>query len=103
SAMFYLISTLYPLVARATYPLLGFPQYPGEVGSSDASDTKKEEARKAAADSIAEPLEVFHEFFIGDQGFIGGATPSIADLSLAATLEFVKVIDYKLPQWAQSY
>ena len=32
SAMFYLIGTLYPLVARATYPTLGFPQYPGEVG-----------------------------------------------------------------------
>ena len=32
SAMFYLIGTLYPLVARATYPTLGFPQYAGEVG-----------------------------------------------------------------------
>ena len=32
SAMFYLIGTLYPLVARATYPVLAFPQYPGEVG-----------------------------------------------------------------------
>ena len=27
SAMFYLIGTIYPLVARATYPTLGFPQY----------------------------------------------------------------------------
>ena len=34
SAMFYLIGTLYPLVARATYPTLGFPQYAGEVGTS---------------------------------------------------------------------
>ena len=32
SAMFYLVGTLYPLLARATYPALGFPQYPGEVG-----------------------------------------------------------------------
>ena len=32
SAMFYLIGTLYPLLARATYPALSFPQYPGEVG-----------------------------------------------------------------------
>ena len=31
----YLIGTFYPLVARATYPALGFPQYPGEVGTSD--------------------------------------------------------------------
>jgi hypothetical protein len=31
SAMFYLTGTFYPLVARATYPTLGFPQYAGEV------------------------------------------------------------------------
>ena len=41
SAMFYLIGTLYPLVARATYPALSFPQYPGEVGTSDADDAMK--------------------------------------------------------------
>ena len=40
---------------------------------------------------------------IGDQAFIGGTTPSIADIRLAATLEFLKVIDYKLPQWALDY
>ena len=33
SANFYLIGTLYPLLARATYPTLNFPQYPGEVGT----------------------------------------------------------------------
>ena len=36
NAMFYLIGTLYPLVTRATYPALGFPQYAGEVGTSAA-------------------------------------------------------------------
>jgi len=51
SAMFYLVGTLYPLVARATYPALGFPLYPGEVGASDASDAKKDEARKAAMEN----------------------------------------------------
>src|SRR6266540_838205 len=44
SAMFYLIGTLYPLVARATYPALGFPQYAGEVGTSDADDGMKAKA-----------------------------------------------------------
>src|SRR3954469_10300982 len=38
SANFYVIGTLYPLIMRAAYPTLGFPQYPGEVGSSDADD-----------------------------------------------------------------
>src|SRR5262249_2139220 len=41
NAMYYLIGTLYPLITRATYPTLGFPQYPGEVGSSTASDELK--------------------------------------------------------------
>jgi glutathione S-transferase len=31
SAMFYLIGTFHPLVTRATYPTVGFPQYRGEV------------------------------------------------------------------------
>ena len=47
SANFYLIGTLYPLVARATYPTLGFPQYPGEVATSDASDELKAQASSA--------------------------------------------------------
>src|SRR6185503_3094475 len=38
SAMFYLIGTVYPLLARATYPALGFPQYPGEVATSAADE-----------------------------------------------------------------
>jgi glutathione S-transferase len=103
SAMFYLIGTLYPLVARATYPRLGFPQYPGEVGASDAGADAKEAARKAAAAAIGEPLEVFHSFFMGDKPFIGGGTPSIADIRLAATLEFLSVIDYPLPTWARQF
>ena len=103
SAMFYLVGTLYPLVARATYPALGFPLYPGEVGASDAADDKKEEAQKAATAARAEPLEVFRSFFIGKGPFIGGATPSIADIRLASTLEFLAAIDYPLPQWARAY
>jgi len=62
SAMFYLVGTLYPLVARATYPSLVFPQYPGEVGASDADTTAKEAAQKSAIAAIAEPLDVFHSF-----------------------------------------
>jgi len=103
SAMFYIIGTLYPLVARATYPALGFPQYPGEVGASDADATAKAAAQKAAIAAIAEPLEVFHKFYMDGKPFIGGATPSIADIRLAATLEFLAAIDYSLPSWAKNY
>lgn len=103
SAMFYVVGTLYPYVARATYPALNFPQYPGEVGASDASPEAKATAQKAAADAIAQPLNVLHQFYLSGKPFIGGAHPSIADIRLAATLEFLAVIDYALPAWAQDY
>lgn len=103
SAMFYLVGTLYPLVARATYPSLNFPQYPGEVGASEADDAAKSAASKAATDAIAEPLGVFHSFFMDGKPFIGGDSPSIADIRLAVTLEFLDVIDYPLPDWASAY
>ena len=103
SAMFYLVGTFYPYLARATYPALGFPQYAGEVGHSDAHPDKKSEAQKAAMAAIAEPLEVFHSFFRDGKPFIGGNHPSIADIRLAATLEFLAVIDYTLPKWAKEY
>jgi glutathione S-transferase len=103
SAMFYIIGTLYPYVARATYPMLGFPQYAGEVGASDADPAAKAAAQMAAAAAIAETLEVFHKFYMSGKPFIGGAEPSIADIRLAATLEFLAVIDYPLPAWAKSF
>ena len=103
SAMYYLLATLYPLLARATYPALGFPQYPGEVGSSDADADAKAEAQRAAEAALAEPLEVYHSFFLDGKPFIGGSEPSIADMRLAASLEFLKAIDYDFPAWADDY
>jgi glutathione S-transferase len=103
NAMFYLIGTFYPLVTRATYPTLHFPQYPGEVGSSEADDALKSKAQQDAEAALAEPLEVYRTYFIGDDAFIGGDSPSIADIRLAATLEFLRAIDYELPDWAEDY
>jgi glutathione S-transferase len=103
NAMFYLIGTFYPLLARATYPTLGFPQYAGEVATSEAGDDLKAKAAKDAEAALAEPLDVFRSYFIGDQKFIGGDHPSIADIRLAATLEFLRAIDYPFPDWAEEY
>jgi glutathione S-transferase len=103
SAMFYLIGTMYPVVARATYPVLNFPQYAGEVGASDADTDTKARAQAAAEAAVAGPLEVYRAFFLDGKTFIGGDTPSIADIRLAATLEFLRAIDYELPAWAESY
>jgi glutathione S-transferase len=103
SAMFYLVGTLYPLVARATYPTLGFPQYAGEAATSDADDDVKAKAQKDAEEAIAQPLEAFHAFFLDGRKFIGGDQPSIADIRLAVTLEFLRAIDYDFPAWAEEY
>ena len=103
SAMFYLIGTLYPLVARATYPALGFGQYPGEVATSAADDAMKEKARQDAEDALAGPLDVYRAWFLDGKQFIGGASPSIADIRFAATLEFLHAIDYDFPTWAEEY
>src|SRR3954468_16969170 len=103
SAMFYLIGTLYPVVARATYPALGFPQYAGEAATSDADDAVKAKAQKDAEAAIAQPLDAYREFFLDGKTFIGGDSPSIADIRLAATLEFLHAIDYDFPAWAEEF
>jgi glutathione S-transferase len=103
SAMFYLIGTLYPVLARATYPVLGFPQYAGEAATSEADDDTKARARADAEAALAKPLDVYREFFLAGKRFIGGDQPTIADIRLAATLEFLRAIDYDLPDWAEDY
>jgi glutathione S-transferase len=104
SAMFYLIGTLYPVLARATYPTLGFPQYAGETATSGADEQTKAQAAKDAEAALAMPLNAFREFFVKDERFIGGGDgPSIADIRLAATLEFLDSIDYELPEWAAAH
>ena len=103
NAMFYLIGTFYPLLTRATYPTLQFPQYAGEVGTSDADADMKAKAQKDAEAALADPLEAFRSFFLDGRKFIGGDHPSIADIRLAATLEFLRVIDYDFPAWTEDY
>src|SRR5918992_882242 len=87
SAMFYLTGTLYPLVTRATYPALGFPQYAGEVATSGADDEMKAQAQRDAEAALAFPLDAYRAFFLDGRRFIGGERPSIADIRLAATLQ----------------
>jgi glutathione S-transferase len=103
SAMFYLIGTFYPLLARATYPALGFGQYAGEVATAEVDDDMKEKARQEAEDALATPLAAFHGFFLEGRRFVGGDSPSIADIRWAATLEFLRAIEYEFPSWAEDY
>ena len=77
SALFYLVGTVYPLLAHA--------------------------AETHAAISLEGPLDVYHVFFLRGRRFIGGDSPSIADIRFAATLEFLRAIDYDVPDWAEEY
>jgi len=104
NAMLYHTGTFYPVLTRATYPTLGFGQYPGEVGTAPAaSDEMKAQAVQDATAALAEPLEAFRAFFLEGRPFVGGDHPSIADIRWAATLEFLRAIDYDLPEWAEDY
>jgi glutathione S-transferase len=101
--MFYIVGTLYPYIVRSTYGALNFPQYPGEVGATDATPAEKEKARDAAAGAVGETLAALHKFFLEGKTFVGGDHVSIADIRLACSLEFLKVIDYHFPDWAKTY
>ena len=103
NAMFYLIGTFYPLLTRATYSTLRFPQYPGEVGTADVDEATKAKAQKDAEAALADPLEAFRAFFLDGKPFVGGDAPSIADIRWAASLEFLRAIDYDFPAWAEEY
>ena len=103
SAMFYIVGTIYPYIVRSTYGALGFPQYPGEVGASDATPAEKEKARDAAVEAVGETLAAFHKFFLDGKTFVGGDHVSIADIRLAASLEFLNAIDYDFPAWTKTY
>ncbi len=63
----------------------------------------KATAQQDAEAALAEPLDVFRTFFLDGKPFIGGDSPSIADIRLSATLEFLNAIDYDLPAWAREY
>ncbi len=103
SAMFYIVGTLYPYLARATYGALGFPQYAGEVGASEADAGTKAKAQKAAEAAVGETLEVFRKFYLDGKAFIGEGHVSIADIRLACSLEFLNVIDYPFAPWTKAY
>ena len=104
SAMFYIIGTLYPILARATYPALGLSRnIPARSAQARPTRTRRPPRKRPPQDAIAEPLHVLHSFYMRGKPFIGGDHPSIADIRLAATLEFLAVIDYPLPTWASKY
>ena len=62
----------------------------------------KTAAQQAAVAALAEPLHVLHSFYMDKKAFIGGDHPSIADICIASTLEFLHVIDYHFPVYGSA-
>jgi glutathione S-transferase len=74
------------------------------VSTSDASDEAKEAARQSAEDALPRILDTFPAFWGTDTGFIGGGdSPTVADIRLAATLEFLAVTETGIPDWGKDY
>ena len=63
----------------------------------------KAKAQKDAEAALAEPLDVYRAFFLDGQEVHRRRPPSIADFRLAASLEFLRAIDYDFPTWAEEY
>ena len=76
-----------------------------QARSARATPTRaeKDKAQKAALAALGETLEVFRKFYLDGKTFIGGDHPSIADIRLTCSLEFLNVIDYAFPDWAKTY
>ena len=71
--------------------------------ASDADAETKAEAQRAAEAALAEPLEVYRTFFMDGKHVHRRLRASIADMRLAASLEFLRAIDYDFPEWLSDY
>ena len=63
----------------------------------------RDDERDAILAIVNGAAEAYRKFFLEGRSFIGGDKPSIADIRLAATLEFLHAIDYDFPAWATDY
>ena len=104
SAMFYLIGTLYRCWPAPPIRRSASRNIRARSAASDADAPTKAQGRKGTPPTRSPSRwRCSTRFFIGDKPFIGGKHPSIADIRLASTLEFLAAIDYPLPAWAKDY
>ena len=95
--------SLYPLVAKAMYPTVGFPLYHGDVANLACTKDKTKESQEEAAAGLLEMLEAkIVGLFLKDTTFLLSDKPTLADFRLAPILLFARVA-IKLPQRLEAY
>ena len=103
SAMFYIVGTLYPYIVRSTYGALGFPQYPGEVGASDAKRGGEGEGAEGGGRGGRRDARRAPQVLPRGQDLHRRRPPLHRRHPARGSLEFLKVIDYHYPEWAKTY
>ena len=105
NAMFYLIGHVLSAPGAGDLPDARLPAVRGR-GRDLAGGRRRAQGagrRRTRPTALAEPLDAYRAFFLDGKQFIGGDHPSIADIRLAATLEFLRSIDYEFPAWTEEY
>ena len=94
---------VYNLIAKATYPTIGFPLYPGDVAATDALKDAVTASQDASAAELAATLQAkFVDNWLKDSTFLCGEEPTIADYRFAPIMYFARVA-VKLPDRIVKY
>ena len=84
--------TLYNLVAKAVYPTIGFPLYPGDVAATDALKDSVAQSQADAADALLAAInDKYENGWLKDSPFLCGDEPTIADFRFAPVMYFARV------------
>lgn len=94
---------VYNLIAKATYPTIGFPLYPGDVAATDALKDAVTASQDASAAELAATLQAkYVDNWLKDSTFLCGEEPTIADFRFAPIMYFARVA-VKLPDRIVKY
>ena len=80
----------------------GFRNIPARSAPATPTRPPRTRRRKRRSRRSARRWKCSRKFYLDGKTFIGGDHPSIADIRLSSSLEFLKAIDY-LPDWVKTY
>jgi glutathione S-transferase len=88
----YVEGSIYPLIAKAVYPNLGFPLYAGDVASLEETKPNAGKSQEAAGAELSKLLkEKFSDKFLSKTKYLLSDVPTVADFRFAPVLLFAKI------------